>query len=75
MYCKEMLTEIEETKNKQKTKICPFCKNEIKFEAKKCQYCQEFLNDTKEIKENTEENETKNEDTPIIDDFSKYKET
>jgi len=32
------------------TKECPFCKNEIKFEAVKCQYCKEYLWDEKPIK-------------------------
>ncbi|MEP7103880.1 MAG: hypothetical protein ABI721_04195 [Candidatus Dojkabacteria bacterium] len=45
-------------KNIQKTKICPFCSEEIKLDAVKCRYCGEFLN--KELKKseriNPEEN-------------------
>jgi hypothetical protein len=29
------------------TKECPFCKNEIKYEAVKCMYCKEMLPEEK----------------------------
>ena len=50
MYCKEMLPEDKVEIKHPETKECPFCKNEIKYEAIKCMYCKEMLNNNEWMK-------------------------
>jgi hypothetical protein len=51
MYCKELLPEEKPEVKHPETKECPFCKNEIKYEAIKCMYCKEMLPKVEEEQE------------------------